>query len=47
MTEQEFWKCTPRKLNAMLKIYAELKEAEYGSGADNSKPNPAYIDQIF
>jgi hypothetical protein len=43
MSEEKFWKTTPRKLNALLKIHMEVQGSEGGSSDNRVKPG--FIDQ--
>jgi hypothetical protein len=38
MSEDEFWKCTPKKLQALFNVYKKV------NGTDDDK---AYIDEIM
>jgi hypothetical protein len=38
MSEDEFWKCTPKKLQALFNVYKKI------NGIDDDK---AYIDEIM
>lgn len=41
MTENEFWRCTPKKLFALWDIYKETK------GINNKEENEGFIDDIM
>lgn len=51
MSEEKFWNCTPRKLNALLKVHAIVN----GGDDEDTKPTPKgqqkskvqYIDQVL
>ena len=53
-TEEEVWKLTPRKWNALVAVHLDLLNKKYGGFSDNSpsvasrkaQPPTAYIDQI-
>ncbi|HCR73994.1 MAG TPA: hypothetical protein DIW26_06345 [Ruminococcus sp.] len=52
MTPHQFWKCTPKKFNALCKVHVRMNSIE---GAKNNKTKStggvgkpdAYIDQVF
>lgn len=42
MTEEQFWKCTPLKLNELFRIHKKIE------GVKNDNENtPGYIDDIL
>jgi hypothetical protein len=41
MTEEQFWRCTPLKLNELFRIHKEVE------GVENSKESDGYIDEIL
>ncbi|WP_265856258.1 hypothetical protein [Clostridium felsineum] len=41
MTEEEFWKCTPKKLDALYDIHCKVK------GYNDKNNETGYIDDIF
>ena len=53
MPEEEFWKTSPRKLNALLELHArlngagdeEVEESKQRKGTDTKKTG--YIDQVL
>lgn len=44
MTEQQFWKSTPRKLSALSRIHAEVNNPE---GVKNSQKGMAFKSNKF
>jgi hypothetical protein len=42
MAEQEFWRCTPRKLWALLDVHSDLH-----GGEQKEKIQMGYIDQVL
>lgn len=42
MSEQEFWKTTPRILDALVSVHAEVNDPE-----SRPKNKKGYIDEIF
>jgi len=44
MSEVEFWRCTPRKLYALMEVHNDLQG---GSGAGKKKPISGFIDQVL
>lgn len=44
-SEAQFWRMTPRKLNALTRAYVELKSPK--DGTEQNKPKTAFIDQIM
>lgn len=48
-SEKEFWRMTPRKLNALVAVHAEVNnpEGSESGGAQRNQPQTGYIDQIF
>lgn len=45
MSDEEFWNCTHRKLQALLKIHKEVQENKYDSSIENEK-SEVYGDTI-
>ncbi|WP_413373290.1 hypothetical protein [Paenibacillus taichungensis] len=45
MTDQEFWRCTPRKLFGLWEVHMRVN----GLDKENEKPSapPGYIDQFI
>jgi len=46
MSEEAFWKTTPRKLNALCRVYIEANSLESKGGRAGAKPKQVYIDQV-
>ena len=44
MTEQEFWKCFPRKLSELTRVHIELNSKKDGSEGESQQ---GFIDQVF
>lgn len=42
MTEEQFWKCTPRKLDELFKIYKEVNGVN-----ERHNEDIGYIDDVF
>jgi hypothetical protein len=40
--ERQFWRMTPRKLNALAKVHVEVNEP-----SEEKQPKQQYIDQIM
>jgi len=40
MTEEQFWECTPKKLQALFKVYKKVNGIEDENGFD-------YIDNVL
>lgn len=54
MSEQTFWRCTPRKLLALAKVHAELRTPKEDKelpgrrkGKSKLPKNRAFIDQVI
>ena len=55
MTPPQFWKCTPRKFNALCAVHADLNTPEEKSKTPKEKKNPdgsvgepdTFIDKVF
>lgn len=55
MSERQFWRTTPRKLFALLRVHADLnsvetakaRKAKRGRNTPSNWGNFGYIDQIF
>ena len=49
MTEEQFWKCSPKKLHALVKVYqiqkAGSQDEEEQGGATGVKHG--FVDQLF
>jgi len=45
MSEENFWRSTPRKLKALEKVYADIEMRKVG--ALPQKPKRAFIDQVL
>jgi len=45
LSETEFWKCTPRKLNVLAKIHGEVNNPE--GPKEPTKKVQHYIDEVF
>jgi len=43
MEEEQFWKCTPLKLNTLFSVHKKVEGIESGSENNNSE----YIDNIM
>ena len=37
MTDEEFWKCTHRKLNALLKVHNEFLDRKYNGAKEDEE----------
>ena len=50
MTEETFWRTTPRKLFALIKVHTDLVQAQHGGGKQSSQKKSqvptSYIDQL-
>lgn len=44
-SDREFWKLTPRKLNALIRIHAEVRDPKNNKNEGTGKPG--YIDQVM
>lgn len=44
-TEKQFWRMSPRKLNALVKAHVRLNNPD--ESEKQEKPKMGYIDQIF
>jgi hypothetical protein len=42
MSEKEFWRCSPRKLYALLDVHMEMM-----IGKKKKKPKMGFIDQVL
>jgi len=42
MSEKEFWRCSPRKLYALLDVHSEIH-----GGEKKKKPKMGFIDQVL
>jgi len=42
MPEREFWRCSPRKLYALLDVHTEMV-----GGGKKKKPKMGFIDQVI
>lgn len=46
-TEQEFWKMTPKKLQALFSVYIQLKKMENGGNSKEAVQEDTFIDNIL
>lgn len=44
-TELQFWRMTPRKLNALTNVHVKFNGG--GSGGDKQSQQTGYIDNVF
>jgi hypothetical protein len=48
MTERDFWRCTPRRLMALIKVHKEVNTPDdTDSPKSVKKQKMVYIDQIW
>jgi hypothetical protein len=47
MTEEEFWKCTPRKLFALLEVHDEVNGSAEEHGQNGKITNPQQVLKQF
>jgi hypothetical protein len=45
-SEKQFWRMTPRKLNALSRIYSRINDPEEQKKA-KAAPKTGFIDQVF
>lgn len=45
-TEKQFWRMTPRKLNALSKAHTYFKGGD-GKSGKREQPTTGYVDQIY
>jgi len=45
MSEEEFWRSTPRKIGTLWKLHSNFQGWEVKSGQSN-KEKPVFIDQV-
>lgn len=46
-SEAQFWKMTPRKLNALTTAYVKFNNPEQAEGQPASSPKTGFIDQVI